>query len=96
MADELLIPLGTLVVNEEEMVELEVSEGTSNARLELEVSEGTSNASTYHGAYKVIPKVTEQELETKNKLMSDNVLVGEIPYSSVDNLAGGQTLTIGG
>lgn len=83
MADELLIPLGTLVVNEEEMVE-------------LEVSEGTSNASTYHGAYKVIPKVTEQELETKNKLMSDNVLVGEIPYSSVDNLSGGQTLTIGG
>lgn len=83
MADELLIPLGTLVVNEEEM-------------LKLEVSEGTSNASTYHGAYKVIPKVTEQELETKNKLMSDNVLVGEIPYSSVDNLSGGQTLTIGG
>lgn len=83
MADELLIPLGTLVVNEEEM-------------LELEVSEGISDASEYHGEYNVTPKVIEQELKTKSKLMSENIIVKKIPYSSVDNLSGGQTLTIGG
>lgn len=83
MPDELLYQLGTLEVSEEEVVE-------------LEVSEGTCETSTYHGEYTIVPKVYETELKTKNKFMSDNILVEKIPYSSVDNLAGGQTLTIGG
>lgn len=83
MSNELLIPLGTLVINEEEV-------------LNIEISEGISNASEYHGEYNVTPKVIEQELKTKSKLMSENIIVKKIPYSSVDNLSGGQTLTIGG
>lgn len=51
---------------------------------------------TYKGDYEVIPKVNKQVLETKNKTMTDDVTVLEIPFSSVDNLSGGQTITIGG
>lgn len=51
---------------------------------------------TYKGDYTVIPKVEEQVMETKNKTMTDNVTVLKIPYSEVDNLSGGQTITIGG
>lgn len=51
---------------------------------------------TYKGDYTVIPKVEEQVMETKNKTMTDNVTVLKIPYSEVDNLSDGQTITIGG
>lgn len=51
---------------------------------------------TYKGEYEVVPRVNKQVLETKNKTMTDDVTVLEIPYSEVDNLSGGQTITIGG
>lgn len=51
----------------------------------------------YEGEYIITPKPNEATvLETANKRMTDNVTVLEIPYSEVDNLAGGQTITIGG
>ena len=49
----------------------------------------------YHGEYNVVPKVTSQVLLTKNKSMLDNVTVFQIPYHSVSNPAGGNTVTIG-
>lgn len=39
----------------------------------------------YQGPYDVIPQTYEQSLETKKKLMTDNVTVEEIPYSEVSN-----------
>lgn len=51
---------------------------------------------TYKGEYEVVPKVNKQILDTKNKTMTDDVTVLKIPYSKVDNLSGGQTITIGG
>lgn len=50
----------------------------------------------YEGEYLVVPQIVDQLLETKKKVMKGDVKVAEIPYSSVDNDAGGQTLTIGG
>lgn len=49
----------------------------------------------YTGAYEVIPKAhVEQILETKNKSMTDDVTVHEIPYSEVTNPEGGKTVNI--
>lgn len=39
----------------------------------------------YPGPYTVIPNVYEQTLSTKNKSMTKNVTVTEIPYQEVSN-----------
>ena len=80
--DELLIPEIELEVKETEDIILKVEEG--------------SMPDAYHGDYTVTPQVEEQVMKTKNKTMTDNVTVLKIPYSEVDNLSGGQTITIGG
>lgn len=49
----------------------------------------------YEGAYKVTPSVSNQTLETANKLMQSNVIVEEIPYAEVSNNSGGKTASIG-
>ncbi len=50
----------------------------------------------YTGEYFVIPKVDEQTvLETKAKLMEQNVTVERIPIYEAANAAGGNTLSIG-
>lgn len=49
----------------------------------------------YEGDYNVIPRVYQQTLETKDKLMLDNVTVEIIPLSRVINLSNGYTVTIG-
>lgn len=50
----------------------------------------------YSGDYEVIPKVREQIIETAKKTMKEDMKVLAIPFSLVDNTAGGQTITIGG
>ena len=50
----------------------------------------------YEGAYEVTPLPFEsQTLETKNKMMNDNVVVLEIPYFETSNISG-TTVYIGG
>ena len=49
----------------------------------------------YEGNYDVIPRVYEQTLETKDKLMLHDVTVEIIPLSKVINLQNGYTVTIG-
>jgi hypothetical protein len=50
----------------------------------------------YEGEYEVTPKVTEQTMETKEKVMAENVTILAIPYYDVGNTAGGSTVFIGG
>ncbi len=49
----------------------------------------------YDGEYSVTPRFYEQTLETKEKLMIDDVTVEIIPAYEVPNIAGGLTVTIG-
>lgn len=49
----------------------------------------------YEGDYNVIPRVYQQMLETKDKLMLDNVTVEVIPLSKIINPQNGYTVTIG-
>lgn len=57
--------------------------------------DGYSTHETYEGKYEVTPKVEEQCLETKDKLMKDNVNIKSIPFFSVSNETGGNTVYIG-
>ena len=50
---------------------------------------------SYDGPYEVTPRFYEQKLETKEKLMTDDVTVDVIPVHEVTNPAGGITVTIG-
>lgn len=49
----------------------------------------------YNGEYEFTPRKSEQILLTENKSMKNDVKINPITYSSVDNLFGGQTVTIG-
>ena len=49
----------------------------------------------YEGDYYVIPRVYQQMLPTKDKLMLDNVTVEVIPLTKVINPKNGYTATIG-
>ncbi len=49
----------------------------------------------FDGDYTVTPAVDAQTLETKQKLMTDNVTIKEIPIYDTSNLSGGTTVYIG-
>ena len=50
----------------------------------------------YTGQYEVTPSISgEQVLETKDRYMTDNLVVLEVPYSEVSNTADGITVYIG-
>lgn len=50
----------------------------------------------YTGLYTVVPNFEIQELDTKDKLLRDNITVDPIEVSRVSNPAGGKTIYIGG
>lgn len=75
-------------------LEMEYEE-SEPAVIELEIQEGSGGTLPYYdGDYNVVPKVTNQVLETKNKSMRDDVTIEEIPYAEVSNPQGGVTATI--
>ena len=49
----------------------------------------------YQGVYDVTPKVVEQKMGTKDKLMRDDVTIKSIPFFNVSNASGGSTVYIG-
>lgn len=51
---------------------------------------------TYDGNYEVEPAFESQTLGTKNKTLTDDILVKAIEVQSVSNLSGGRTVYIGG
>lgn len=48
----------------------------------------------YEGEYQVTPKVSEQILPTKQRVMLDNLTVLSIPYFETSNNSGGNTVYI--
>lgn len=54
------------------------------------------DAPVYEGNYDVIPTFEQQNLETRNKLLHEDVVVHPIAVSRTQNLAGGTTIYIGG
>ena len=54
-----------------------------------------SSGEIYDGEYEVIPTVEGLTMETKDKYMTKDVDVHPIPYFSVGNTSGGNTVYIG-
>lgn len=52
------------------------------------------DADPYEGAYEVTPKVSEQTLETKKKILLDDIKVKGVPAYETSNFAGGTTFYI--
>ena len=48
----------------------------------------------YEGSYTITPKVEEQKMETKGKIMIDDVTVKSVPFFEVSNTSGGNTVYI--
>lgn len=61
----------------------------------LEIVSKAPDVEFYGGPYEIVPAVKEQRLETAHKMLDENLVVKEIPYSEVSNLANGLTVTIG-
>lgn len=77
-----------------------ISPQSRTVPIELEIKDyiGTytpEGIETYEGDYTVIPKVNEQKMETKNKMMKDNVTIEQIPFHEISNETG-KTVVIGG
>ena len=72
----------------------------NNKELEADFGEiyrASSNGSdlpNYDGDYIVIPKTSEQVLQTAQKVMLENIVVKEVPYYETSNTAGGNTVYI--
>ena len=54
------------------------------------------DADVYSGSYTVVPAFEGQTLETKNKVMQDDVSIDAILVSKTINISGGNTVYIGG
>lgn len=69
------------------LIDVEVSE---SPRIDLEIGSDTGGRlPPYAGPYLVIPKAwQDQVLATKNKSMTDDVTVTEVPYTEVSNIYG--------
>lgn len=61
----------------------------------LQVVSDHARVEYYNGNYTVTPKVEKQELETRQKFLTENVKIKEIPFFEVSNTEGGQTVFIG-
>ena len=61
----------------------------------LQVISDNVGVDYYKGDYTVTPKVEKQELATRQKFLTENVKIKEIPFFEVSNLEGGQTVYIG-
>lgn len=60
-----------------------------------ELNSKQQNVDYYDGDYTVTPKVEKQELATRQKLLTEDVKIKEIPFFEVSNNEGGQTAFIG-
>ena len=73
-----------------------IDEVKLNTRIPVKPSvSSNANVPVYSGTYTVIPKTSDQTLETAGMLMEQDTLIEEIPFSVVSNNVGGSTATIG-
>ena len=80
-----------------EEYDLDFDDGVSyDVELDTVITVVTITGDMYEGPYEVTPTLETQMFATRNKTMSDDVTVFEIPYAEVGNTAGGTTATIGG
>lgn len=84
MEDELEI-----ILEDEDTLELELQEDTLDVELETDTVVITDYKNKYEGEYNITPLAfQQQELETKDKYLEENVIVKEVPFFEVSNVEG--------
>ena len=76
------------------MIRFKVLDSTVHMRVSDAEVVYSSAGDPYTGSYTITPKVDEQTMATRNKLMQDNVTIKAIPYYETDNNLG-TTIYIG-
>lgn len=76
------------------MVRFKVKSDPITMTVESAVKVGLSG-NTYEGSYEITPSVDGQTMATKDKYMKKDVDISPIPYFSVGNNSGGNTIYIG-
>ena len=80
------------------MIGLKIEQKAIPIELEIKDYIGTytpEGIEQYEGDYTITPKVSEQKMQTKNKMMKDNVTIQQIPFHEFSNETG-TTVVIGG
>lgn len=87
-----------MIVNNTLYVDLEMAVSKETVDLDLELGYNVSSieGDIYDGEYMVSPSFEEQVLNTKNKVLTDDVTIGAINVSRISNPQGGNTVYIGG
>lgn len=76
------------------MIRFKILDSTVHMRVSDAEVVYSSAGDPYTGNYTITPKVDEQTMATRNKLMQDNVTIKAIPYYETDNNLG-TTIYIG-
>lgn len=71
-------------------------QNTLTATVSAKITGGSASYETYNGPYIVDPDFTGSTLETRGKMMRDDVTVKPIEVARVSNTQGGKTVYIGG
>ena len=69
--------------------------GKGNINASFSLPQSRKDIDIYSGPYEVIPKVKNQILNTKDKMLSRNLFIDKIPYYETSNKSG-YTVYIGG
>lgn len=94
MANDIALDIQLKV--EEQCKDVEISVSNRRKFMVMTIEKSMTPHDEYPGPYSVYPRFyMPQVLETKEKLMADNVSVEPIPVYEVSNPAGGKTVTIG-
>lgn len=89
------VPLSVKELNHN--ISLSVKELNHNVSLSTDsvINVTVYDADKYEGEYIVTPLAfTDQELETKDKVLTDNVVVLKVPKYETSNVSGGKTVYI--
>ena len=76
------------------MIRFKILDSTINMRVSDAEVVYSSAGDPYTGSYTITPKVNEQTMSTRNKLMQDNITIKAIPFYETDNSLG-TTIYIG-
>jgi len=77
------------------VVPMQVGTRNQNINMSIGAEYSVAEGQIYEGSYEVTPKAhSDQTLDTKGKLMTDDVTVFKIPYYETSNLFDGLTVFI--
>lgn len=81
---------------EEDIFDLELECQEYDLDLDCSINIIEFHGDIFEGSYVYKPMFVEQIIQTRNKLLEDNITFEAIEVSKVTNLAGGKTVYIGG